>query len=74
MLRVPFDVAAGHSRAVSNQLVRALAIVGTARQCAERLRQLRAAGVDRFIFPLAGRGRAARWRRLRDEILDQIMV
>jgi hypothetical protein len=38
------------------------------------LRDLRDAGADTFIFPIAGRGRAARWRRIRDEILGQIMV
>jgi 5,10-methylenetetrahydromethanopterin reductase len=65
---------AEHSRAVSDDLVRALAIVGSAAECATRLRDLREAGVDTFIFPLAGRGRAARWRRIRDEILGQIMV
>ena len=31
----------------------------------------RHAGVDTFIFPLAGRGRAERWRKLRDEILNR---
>ena len=65
---------ADHSGAVSDELVRALANVGTARECANRLRELREVGVDTFIFPIAGRGRAARWRRIRDEILSQIMV
>lgn len=65
---------ADHSAAVSDELVRALAIVGTAGECAARLRELRAAGVDTFIIPLVGRERAARWRRIRDEILGQIMV
>ena len=60
---------AEHSAAVSDELVRALAVVGTNDECAARLRELRQAGVDTFIFPLAGRGRAARWRKLRDEIL-----
>jgi alkanesulfonate monooxygenase SsuD/methylene tetrahydromethanopterin reductase-like flavin-dependent oxidoreductase (luciferase family) len=59
---------AEHTAAVSDDLARALAIVGTAHECAARLRELRKAGVDTFIFPLAGRGRAARWRRIRDEI------
>lgn len=65
---------AAHSAAVSDELVRALAIVGDSPQCAERLGQLKSAGVDTFIFPLAGRGRAARWRRLRDEVLGHIIV
>ena len=65
---------AEHSHAVSDDFARALAIVGSAQECVERLRKLRDVGVDTFIFPLAGRGRAARWRRLRDEILGQIMV
>jgi 5,10-methylenetetrahydromethanopterin reductase len=65
---------ADHSSAVSDDLVRTLGIVGSANECADRLRELRDAGVDTFIFPIAGRGRAARWRRIRDEILGQIMV
>ena len=65
---------AEHSTAVSDGLARALAVVGTPDECAARLRELRAAGVDTFIFPLAGRGRAARWRKLRDEVLGQIIV
>jgi 5,10-methylenetetrahydromethanopterin reductase len=65
---------AEHRGAVSDELVRALAVVGTARECAARLRELRSAGVETFIFPLAGRQRADRWRRLRDGVLDQIMV
>jgi 5,10-methylenetetrahydromethanopterin reductase len=68
------STAAEHSSAVSDDLVRALAIVGSAEECARRLRELQNAGVERFIFPLAGRGRAARWRRLRDEVLGHIMV
>jgi len=60
---------AEHSAAVSDELVRALAVVGTNDECAARLRELRQAGVDTFIFPLAGRGRAERWRKIRDEIL-----
>jgi alkanesulfonate monooxygenase SsuD/methylene tetrahydromethanopterin reductase-like flavin-dependent oxidoreductase (luciferase family) len=65
---------ADHSAPVSDELVRTLGIVGSANQCADRLRELRNAGVDTFIFPIAGRGRAARWRRIRDEIVGQIMV
>lgn len=68
------STAAAHSAAVSDDLVRALAIVGDSAQCAERLSRLKAVGVDSFIFPLSGRGRAARWRRIRDQILDQIIV
>jgi alkanesulfonate monooxygenase SsuD/methylene tetrahydromethanopterin reductase-like flavin-dependent oxidoreductase (luciferase family) len=62
---------AEHSGEVSDALVRALGVVGSADECAERLRELRAAGVDTFIFPLAGRGRTDRWRKLRDEILSR---
>lgn len=63
---------ADHGAAVSDDLVRALAIVGSPDRCADRLRELRGAGVDTFIFPIAGRGRAARWRRIRDEILAEL--
>ena len=65
---------ADHSTTVSDELVRALAVVGDAEECAARLRELRDAGVDTFIFPLAGRDRVARWKRIRDEILAQIIV
>jgi alkanesulfonate monooxygenase SsuD/methylene tetrahydromethanopterin reductase-like flavin-dependent oxidoreductase (luciferase family) len=60
---------AGHSEAVSDELVQALAVVGTADECRSRLRELKAAGVDTFIFPLAGRGRVDRWKRIRDQII-----
>jgi 5,10-methylenetetrahydromethanopterin reductase len=65
---------ASHSSAVSDDLVRKLAIVGTPDECAGRLRELQATGIDGFIFPLAGRKRAERWRTLRDEVLAQIIV
>ena len=68
------STSAGHSAAVSDDLARALAIVGSPDECAARLRELRAAGVDALIFPLAGRHRLDRWRKIRAEILDQIMV
>jgi 5,10-methylenetetrahydromethanopterin reductase len=68
------STSAEHMSAVSDDLVRALAVVGPAEECAARLRELRECGVDTFIFPLAGRNRLERWRRLRTEILDQIMV
>jgi 5,10-methylenetetrahydromethanopterin reductase len=60
---------AEHSAAVSDDLVRALGVVGNPGECVTRLRELREAGVDTFIFPLAGRGRAERWRKIRNEIL-----
>jgi 5,10-methylenetetrahydromethanopterin reductase len=65
---------AEHAAAVSDDLVRALGVVGTPDHCAARLRELRGCGVDTFIFPIAGRGRAERWRKIRDEIVAQIMV
>ena len=68
------SVSAEHGEAVSDELVRAMAIVGSPDECAQRLRELRSAGVDNFIFPLAGRHRLDRWRKIRDEILGQIMV
>jgi alkanesulfonate monooxygenase SsuD/methylene tetrahydromethanopterin reductase-like flavin-dependent oxidoreductase (luciferase family) len=65
---------ARHSAVVSDDLTRALAIVGTAPECAERLRSLQAIGIDAFIFPLAGRHRVDRWRTIRSQVLDQIIV
>ncbi len=65
---------ASHGAAVSDDLVRALAIVGTSEECAARLRALRATGLDALIFPLAGRHRLDRWRKIRSEVLDQVIV
>ena len=65
---------ARHSAAISDDLTRALAIVGTPDECAERLRALRTTGIDAFIFPLAGRDRVDRWRKIRSQVLDQIML
>jgi 5,10-methylenetetrahydromethanopterin reductase len=65
---------AAHSAAVSDDLAKALAVVGAPDECAARLRELQAVGVDTFIFPLAGRQRAERWRKLRDQVLGQIIV
>lgn len=65
---------ASHSSAVSDELTRALAIVGPSDESATRLRELQATGIDNFIFPLAGRHRADRWRAIRDEVLAQIIV
>lgn len=68
------STSADHSAAVSDDLVRALAVVGSPGQCAARLRELKSTGIDTFIFPLAGRGRIERWRKLRDQVLAHIMV
>jgi 5,10-methylenetetrahydromethanopterin reductase len=65
---------ASHGAAVSDELVRALAIVGTSEECAARLRTLGATGLDALIFPLAGRRRLDRWRKIRSEVLDQVIV
>jgi len=60
---------AAHGAAVSDDLVRALAVVGKPEDWAGRLRELLATGIDSFIFPLAGRGRLERWRKIRDQIM-----
>jgi 5,10-methylenetetrahydromethanopterin reductase len=65
---------AGHSAAVSDDLTRALAVVGTPVECAARLRELWSTGVDTLMFPLAGRNRVGLWRTIRDEVLAQIIV
>ena len=65
---------AGHSAAVSDDLTRALAVVGTPDECAGRLRELRSAGVDTLMFPLTGRNRLESWRVIRDEIISHIIV
>src|SRR5713101_7411492 len=65
---------AGHSAAVSDELARALAVVGSPEESVARLRELLSTGVDALMFPLTGRNRIERWRRIRDEILAQIIV
>jgi 5,10-methylenetetrahydromethanopterin reductase len=65
---------AAHSAAVSDELTRALAVVGTPEECVDRLRELWSIDVDTLIFPLAGQNRVDRWRKIRDEILAQIIV
>jgi len=65
---------AGHSAAASDDLTRALAVVGTPAECSARLREIWSTGVDTLMFPLAGRNRVERWRTIRDEILAQIIV
>src|SRR5207245_2527279 len=56
------------SAAVSDELTRALAVVGTPDECVARLRQLWSTGVDTLMFPLTGRNRVERWRKMCDEI------
>jgi 5,10-methylenetetrahydromethanopterin reductase len=65
---------AGHSAAVSDDLTRALAVVGTSDECAARLRELWSTGVNTLMFPLTGRKRVDRWRMIRDEIIAQVIV
>jgi 5,10-methylenetetrahydromethanopterin reductase len=59
---------AGHAGSISDELVRALAITGPDEECRERLRALRAAGIDDLVFPLMGGGRLERLDRLTHEI------
>jgi len=54
---------------VSDGLARALAVAGSAEECAGRLRELLDCGADGFIFPLPGGGRLERLRFLRDRVL-----
>ena len=63
------SVHAGHQGAVSDGLARALAVSGSAEECASRLRELLASGADGFIFPLPGGGRLERLGFLRDRVL-----
>jgi 5,10-methylenetetrahydromethanopterin reductase len=63
------SVHAGHQGAVSDALARALAVSGSAEECAARLRELRACGADGFIFSLPGGGRLERLGFLRDQVL-----
>jgi 5,10-methylenetetrahydromethanopterin reductase len=63
------SVHAGHQGAVSDGLARALAVAGSAEECAVRLRELLSCGADGFIFPLPGGGRLERLRFLRERVL-----
>jgi len=63
------SVHAGHRVAVSDGLAQALAVAGSAEECAARLRALLGCGADGFIFPLTGGGRLERLRFLRDRVL-----
>ena len=60
---------AGHQGAVSDELTAALAVAGTAAECADRVRGLLACGIDGCIFPLLGGGRIDRLRVIRDQVL-----
>jgi 5,10-methylenetetrahydromethanopterin reductase len=59
---------AGHAGAISDELVRALAITGSPQESRERLRSLLDTGVDDLVFPLMGSGRLERLDRLAGEI------
>lgn len=65
---------AGHQSTVSDELTRALAVAGTPEECAERLTDLLATGIDNFIFPLLGGGRLERLRVLQEEILPRVQA
>jgi 5,10-methylenetetrahydromethanopterin reductase len=60
---------ADHQGAVSDELVRVLAVAGPPAECAARLAELRAAGVDELIFPLMGGDRLERLRVLQEEMV-----
>jgi 5,10-methylenetetrahydromethanopterin reductase len=63
---------AGHQSAVSDELVRALAVAGSPGHCAERLRALLDTGIDRLIFPLMGAGRLGRLDAIQREVLPRV--
>jgi len=63
---------AEHQLGVSDDLARALAVAGTAAECAARLYELRATGIDSFIFPLLGGGRLERLAVIQNEVLPRI--
>lgn len=65
---------AGHAGAISDDLVRALAVTGSVHECRERLRALLHAGVDDLVFPLMGAGRLERLDRLATEIAPALQA
>jgi 5,10-methylenetetrahydromethanopterin reductase len=65
---------AGHAATISDDLVRALAITGSAQECRERLRALLDNGIDELVFPLMGAGRLKRLDRLVTEIAPALQA
>lgn len=65
---------AGHRAAVSDELVEALALAGTAEECAARLAGLLRCGIDGCVFPLVGAGRLERLRVMRDQVLPAALA
>ena len=63
---------ADHQGAVSDELVRTLAIAGDATHCIERASALLATGVDKLIFPLMGSGRLQRLETLATRIVPAL--
>lgn len=63
---------ASHGRVISDELVRELAVAGPPADCAGRLTDLLACGVDSLIFPLVGRGRLERLRTLERRLFPLI--
>ncbi|HEY2770828.1 MAG TPA: LLM class flavin-dependent oxidoreductase [Solirubrobacteraceae bacterium] len=57
---------ASHQDSISDELTAKLAIAGSAERCAGRLKELRAAGIERLIFPLTPPARLARLEKLRE--------
>ena len=60
---------AGHQGAISDELVRTLAVAGEPEHCAARTRELLDTGVDDLIFPLMGSGRLRRLQTLNEHIV-----
>lgn len=65
---------AGHAGAISDELVRALAITGSPDESRQRLRALLDAGVDDLVFPLIGSGRLERLDRLANQIAPALQT
>lgn len=63
---------AGHQQTISDGLTAALAVAGTAHECALRVGSLLQTGIDGCIFPLLGGGRLERLRVIRDEVLAAV--
>jgi 5,10-methylenetetrahydromethanopterin reductase len=64
---------ARHQGTVSDELVRTLAISGTAEECVDRARSLMETGVDDLIFPLLGGGRLERLQVLTEQIAPAVV-
>lgn len=65
---------AGHQDSVSDELVRLLAVTGEPGDCAARLAEILATGIDQLVFPLMGARRLERLGLIRSEVVPALQA